>query len=562
MKFHIFISFLFVLISFPSFGREKKSFRSDSILRVHYDKSLCDLTRLGYQSLERGEYDEALTLYTLAISKENGSLNDEERREYLKALNNIGYIYLFDRHNPEIAYPYFLKARHIAEEADENVLLAAILDNIAKIHDDFGDAEKAIDLYNQAMAHAVKGNTDVSPVIQIMILNDIINCGLANELTERILPSLELFSVLPEYSVPLSKYSKSMCEGLICLLKGDTENAIKIIKNASPMIDAKVDSTRYVTNHQLALANLYHLRNMEDSAKFYLDLALSEALKNNLPDRLPRIYKGMTAISQAMGDSVETKRMKLLAYEADESIHSSKMYAFLTSLESSQEINNLNVQLLESNIRNSHRTTVIWILCVAVILIGGLLALIFIRNRNLAASHRELVARHQSSINNEEINTRIRREYEETIISLQDKLEKSFQLSQTTPDKNQQKAFALPVNVNERISIIEKVNDVFATNKEIYDEDFSLERLAEITDTKSRYLSAVLNESLGKSFNIILAEARIKRACELLLSPDFKKTMTIQGIAMEVGYRSRTHFTSVFKKITGVTPLQYASMAK
>lgn len=534
--------------------------RYDSIINASSDKSLSELTVLGYKSLENDEYDKALTLYTLAISKGNELLTGTQMREYIKALNNIGYIYLFDRCNPEKAYPYLLHARRLAEKSEEADLLAATLDNIAKIHDDFGDYEKAIDLYNLAMSHAVRAETEVSPVIQLMVLNDMINCAMAHNMTDSIGRSLDSFAQLPEYSIPLGRYSKVMCRGLRLLLEGNLQEATNVIGSAQGLIDSRLDSARYVTDHNLTMANLYYMRRMEDSAHIYLGQALATALHHQLPDRLPRIYRGLSAIEAARGDSVVSRRMSLLAYEADEQLHTSKMYAALNTLEATQQIDNLNIRLREADIRHRHRVTIIWILTIAVILVAALLTYIFIRNRHLAASLRELVARYRASVNADELNTRLRHEYEETITALRQQLDTCNQAMNITED-NRPKGITLPVDDKERLRIIGEVTEIFNNSEETCNPDFSLDQLAELTSTKPRYLSALLNDTMGKSFSVLLAEARVKRACELLLSADFKKTKTIESIAFEVGYRSRTHFTSVFKKITGVTPLQYVAMA-
>lgn len=556
----IIFSSLIALLFMPAMAMSDKPVTYDSLIKANSDKSLDRLTVLGYKSLEQGNYDEALMLYTIVTAKGDDSMQGTERREFIKALNNIGYIYLFDRSNPEKAYPYLLHAQRLAESSREDDLLGAILDNMAKVHDDFGDPEKAIELYNLAMEHVIKVNTEVSPFIQLMVFNDMINCAVAHDMIDSISRSLEMFDNLPVYSIPMGRYTKAMCEGLRLLSEKDMAEATSIIKNAGKYINSKLDSARYVTDHNLTIANVYHMREMEDSARTFLNLALDNATRHQIPDRLPRIYRGMAIVATTRGDSSESRRMRLLAYEADETLHSSKIYASLNTLEASQQIEGLNLRLREADIKHGHRVTVIWILGVAMILIGGLLAMIVIRNRKLTSSLKELVTRHREAMNAGEANERLRKKYEDTISNLQTELKKYSPLPNASENVTD-KGITLPVDENERLRIIGEANDIFRDSQEIYEPDFSLERLAELTDTKPRYLSALLNDTLGKSFSVLLAEARVKYACTILLSPDFKKTKTIESIAIEVGYKSRTHFTSVFKKITGVTPLQYVAMA-
>ncbi len=563
---YVVLSLIPVVCPLSLYGSENTDF--DLIIERCSGKSLGEITREGYKSIEREEYDKSLALYAVAISRNPDVLSGDEMREYIKALNNIGYIYLFRRNNPEKAYPYFLKARHMAETTNEYDLLGAILDNIAKVHDDFGDTEKAIELYNLAMDNAVKSDTKVSDVIQLMVLNDMVNCAMANDMVEKIGPGLEKFNTLPEYPIPMGKYSRMMSHALQMLLKNDNSEATAIIKNAEQYIDDRVDRARYVTDHNLTLANLYHIRHMEDSARIYLDRALKNSIDNKQIDRLPRIYRGMAVVESALGDSLEASRMKLMAYEIEEQLYSTKMYAYLNTLEATQKIDFLNIRLMEADIRHSHRVAIIWILVVAMAIIVSLSVVIFTRNRYLSESMRQLVSRHQASISREEAATRMRHEYEKTISRLQYELERYVRRedepeagSENESTTREQKRMVLPVDDKERLRIIGEVNDIFSKSDGIYDPHFSLEHLAELVDTKPRYLSALLNDTIGKSFNIMLAEARVKKACSLLLSPDFQKTKTIESIAAEVGYRSRTSFTSVFKKITGVTPLQYLSKA-
>ena len=114
----------------------------------------------------------------------------------------------------------------------------------------------------------------------------------------------------------------------------------------------------------------------------------------------------------------------------------------------------------------------------------------------------------------------------------------------------------------EMVETIRRIKNVTEESPEIYSPDFSLDRLAEITGCKSAYLSYVINTELKKNFNTLIAEARIRKACELLLDEDTAHTLTLDAIAERVGYKSRSHFSAVFKKITGISPSRYAAIAR
>ncbi|NOY10392.1 MAG: helix-turn-helix transcriptional regulator, partial [Spirochaetes bacterium] len=55
------------------------------------------------------------------------------------------------------------------------------------------------------------------------------------------------------------------------------------------------------------------------------------------------------------------------------------------------------------------------------------------------------------------------------------------------------------------------------------------------------------------SFTDYLTDVRLQKAKELLLYSD----MSITSIAYEVGYQDSNYFSSLFKKVEGITPSEY-----
>jgi len=62
--------------------------------------------------------------------------------------------------------------------------------------------------------------------------------------------------------------------------------------------------------------------------------------------------------------------------------------------------------------------------------------------------------------------------------------------------------------------------------------------------------SHVLKEEFGKNFNELLNSARIKRACDLLLTTQ----MSIKRIAALSGFSNEYYFNRVFKQHTKLPP--------
>jgi AraC-like DNA-binding protein len=69
------------------------------------------------------------------------------------------------------------------------------------------------------------------------------------------------------------------------------------------------------------------------------------------------------------------------------------------------------------------------------------------------------------------------------------------------------------------------------------------------------YVASIVKEETGKSLHSTVLEERIRLACRFLRSTD----LSIEQIAFDTGFSSRSHFCTVFRRLKSVTPLAYRS---
>jgi YesN/AraC family two-component response regulator len=81
----------------------------------------------------------------------------------------------------------------------------------------------------------------------------------------------------------------------------------------------------------------------------------------------------------------------------------------------------------------------------------------------------------------------------------------------------------------------------------------SLSGLAKSINESPHHVSQVINEKLNQSFFELLATHRVHEAKTILKTPLGKK-LTIEEVAEQVGYNSKSAFNTAFKKITSQTP--------
>ena len=91
--------------------------------------------------------------------------------------------------------------------------------------------------------------------------------------------------------------------------------------------------------------------------------------------------------------------------------------------------------------------------------------------------------------------------------------------------------------------------------EEHYAEHLSLCDVADKVYVSQWHLSKLINHYAQLSFFDLLNKCRVQRSQELLADPMFR----VSEIAYAVGYADVAHFSRIFKKLTGKTPMEYRS---
>jgi two-component system, response regulator YesN len=89
---------------------------------------------------------------------------------------------------------------------------------------------------------------------------------------------------------------------------------------------------------------------------------------------------------------------------------------------------------------------------------------------------------------------------------------------------------------------------------EHYVEEISLHEVAAVLNISSGYFSTIFKQYAGIGFTDYVTENKIEQAKKLLWEADYK----IYEIANILGYQNAYYFSKVFKKITGLTPSEFA----
>jgi two-component system response regulator YesN len=119
----------------------------------------------------------------------------------------------------------------------------------------------------------------------------------------------------------------------------------------------------------------------------------------------------------------------------------------------------------------------------------------------------------------------------------------------------EQAALAITYAIEQReLCIIQKYDHIIEKAKAYIRNNFSkntlqLPDVAAYVNVSAGHLSTVFNQEMGMSYTDYVAEVRIEKAKELLMTTD----MSSAEIAFQVGYNDPHYFYTIFKKVTGMT---------
>ncbi len=105
-----------------------------------------------------------------------------------------------------------------------------------------------------------------------------------------------------------------------------------------------------------------------------------------------------------------------------------------------------------------------------------------------------------------------------------------------------------------------KLEELMQLKKPYLDQDLSILKLAKDLNTNTKYLSHIINSEYKLNFINFVNQYRIEEVKNQLIGGDLN--YTIEALAQNAGFKSKSSFNSAFKKITGKTPSDFIKESK
>lgn len=105
-----------------------------------------------------------------------------------------------------------------------------------------------------------------------------------------------------------------------------------------------------------------------------------------------------------------------------------------------------------------------------------------------------------------------------------------------------------------------RIEKYLETNKPYLDSSFRMQDMVEETNIPRHHLSSVINSAYQMNFNGLINKYRINYIKENIRTKHWSN-LSLEGVGMEAGFKSRSTFLKAFKKETGMTPSAFREKA-
>lgn len=118
-----------------------------------------------------------------------------------------------------------------------------------------------------------------------------------------------------------------------------------------------------------------------------------------------------------------------------------------------------------------------------------------------------------------------------------------------------------PKKSNTNSKLAQRVSELMKSERPYLNPELDLSGLAELLDINPKQLSQTINQDFAMNFYEFVNQYRVEAFKERLQQPDSEK-LTLLAHAFDCGFKSKSTFNDVFKKMTGTTPSSYAKQHK
>lgn len=490
--------------------------------------TLQQLNKKSKELMKNGQKDSAMACLSVICSRYDKSMDDMDKDLCARAFNNSGLVYFYS-YNYYQAYSNFLKALDIANTIHDKAIIPGICINIGNVYENYDDKENAIKQYKQAFMTAIATKDwDPMAIAFVSIMTSSIS---SDHYITGVGDVLHTYEKLNDNVKRLSPFTKHIYKGMKSIYDNkDYATAVTEFDLASQRLDFNIASERNYGSAMYLKASAYEKAGCFDMAENVIENTITYLKGKGANDMICSLYESLAYYASKNGDTVKAHNSQYKFYQLEHEMFGARKFGKIHEMKSLYEIKKKDEQMSALKVQKKIQMVVLSIVSISSVIIIVLLIILYMKSHRQQQLFRDLYRKNLEAME-------------------QTNAEKVHYRTTNLDDIDKQE-------------LLERIREVMCNNQEIYSVEFSIDRLAELVNTKSRNISYVINELSGKNFNVLLGEYRVKEACRQLADDETYGNLSIEGIALGLGFKSRSNFAHVFKKVTGLTPSEFHKMSK
>ena len=496
--------------------------------------------------------DTAMMCYTIVANRYESSMTRQEKVHCKDANMRLWSIYFYDFYDYPKCFDCLTRALEIADEAgieDANIYLGfgCMYQTISEECNNYELGSKAFKYYQQALATGIKTGDDKHTD---MACTDVLSMAHVQGGLDQIQTNWHEYLQLPEQgeTLVLRRYNKMLYQAFQSIENRHLDDAITLYRHQLALIDTTQYSRLIYFTH-VEQAKVHAMKGDIGSAIASLKQSEKIAVDLEMKDCKLEVYGLLAQYYQQQGNANAREHYYNQYTLLKDTLTNFQQLASVSEMEFRNELKGMEQEMNEIKHHREVMSLVTLVSLGFLLVLAVLLYLVYRKNGELTRSNQSLYQKNVEMLRAEEEERRMRRELqckESTATLLDDDIK--YKGSHLSDDDKEQ--------------LLARIQQVMDSNEEIFSPDFSLERLAMLSDSKYKYVSQVINEHYKQNFNNFLNSYRIKEACKRMGDLENYGNYTIEAISESVGFKSRSTFVTSFKRITGLTPSQYQRLAR
>lgn len=526
--------------------------KSDSF-EYFYSLSPKDFIKLVNNYNHHNQIDSAMLCANIMASKYGKEkLTAEDAELCCASFRYMGMIYLNVYSNYQLAAENLLKAKQIADKyglyqigthiALNEAILTAMKNDL---ENNFTYSKAVINgfkgAFKSSMKHAMTENAVYHSVIMETCISNLLCFAIKFDKPQEVVKEVQAYHEAQKQYNSHDNIANVLCSTIEGINAGNYDYALEVLRTpiAHPAYLNDIDFSQMQSMIKVAqYAVLIKGGKRDDALKLLLQHE-QFTRDNKLNFELLEVLQLLKKHYEKDGNKAMADKYALAYYKTKDEFINKSRAGKMDEAKLNLELEQTRIKIQEMRYRQKVQTVVLWSAVIIALLVIGFLMMAYHNNKR---NHKKDIIL-----------------YERQIERLKEKL------TDNQPQLTTEAVPAKPANIEiqpEIAELLDQIVKVMETSTEVYTEGFSIARLAELTDSNTKYVSQAINDIKHCSFSKLLAEKRINEACKRLLDTEHYGQYTIEAIAHSVGYKSRTTFISVFKEIVGLTPSAFQKMSK